>query len=60
MDTELLIEAIMQAGTIGVLAVWISAERRDNHALWSIVEALVRLRLRQIDDLSDEHPMELE
>lgn len=35
--------------SIGILLVWVYAERRDNKAAWSIIEALVRLRLSQIE-----------
>lgn len=42
------------------LGIWIMAERRDNDKLWSIVEGLVKLRLKQIDDLSETSLMELD
>lgn len=35
--------------SIGILLVWIYAERKDNQAAWSIIDALVRLRLKQIE-----------
>jgi len=35
--------------TIGVLLLWIYAERKDNQAAWTIIDALVRLRMRQLE-----------
>lgn len=40
--------------SIGILLVWVYAERRDNKSLWSIIEALVSLRLKQIQDEDEE------
>lgn len=35
--------------TIGVLLLWVWAERRDNRDLFHIIQALSSLRLRQIE-----------
>lgn len=42
------------------LGIWIMAERRDNDKLWSIVESLVKLRLKQVEDLQDTTFVELD
>jgi hypothetical protein len=49
-DSVQAITAIAETITsIGILLCWIYAERKDNHAAWSIIESLVRLRLKQIE-----------
>lgn len=53
MDAEMtqLIASIAETITsIGILLIWVWAERKDNKAAWKIITELVRLRLRQIED----------
>lgn len=53
METETLeiIASIAETITsIGILLIWVYAERKDNKAAWQIISELVRLRLRQIED----------
>lgn len=52
MDNETLAAISRIAETItsvGILLVWVWAERRDNKEAWKIISELVRLRLRQIE-----------
>lgn len=62
MDTES-IQAIASLAekitTIGVLLIWIYAERKDNRELWSVIERLTQLRLRQIEDNGESTQPEL-
>ena len=60
MEFQVIVEAITQAGAIAALAIWIAAERRDNAQLWSIIESLVKLRLRQFEENSTDAMKELE
>jgi hypothetical protein len=60
MDAQTFIDAIIQGGAIAVLGVWVIAERKDNNQLWSIVESLVKLRLKQVEENQDTAFMELE
>lgn len=63
MDAETLqaITAIAETITsIGVLFCWIYAERKDNHAAWSIIESLVRLRLKQIEQEAEREDKEID
>lgn len=58
---EELITSIDPSNIALVIAlVWVALERRDNSQIWSIVESLVKLRLRQFEDNSDDVYMELE
>lgn len=53
-ETVQAITAVAETITsIGILLCWIYAERKDNHAAWSIIESLVRLRLKQIEQDSE-------
>jgi hypothetical protein len=52
MDTETLtaVSGIAESITsIGVLLLWVWAERRDNESLFKIIEQLTTLRLKQIE-----------
>lgn len=58
-----LAQIIEAGGTISVtvaLAVWVMAERRDNQELWKIIESLVKLRLRQVEELQEDVFVELD
>ena len=35
--------------TIGVLLLWLRAERSDSSKLWSVIHELVRIRLKQVE-----------
>lgn len=45
--------------SIGILLLWVWAERRDNHSLFGIIQALSSLRLRQIER-EEKHQEKLE
>lgn len=52
MDNETLLAITEVAKTItsvGILLAWVWAERRDNAELFSIIQALTDLRLRQME-----------
>lgn len=52
MDNETLIAVTSLAETvtsIGIVLLWVWAERRDNKDLFHIIQALSSLRLRQIE-----------
>jgi hypothetical protein len=52
MDNETVVAVSNIAETItsiGILLLWVWAERRDNHSLFGIIQALSSLRLRQIE-----------
>jgi hypothetical protein len=40
--------------SIGVLLLWVWAERRDNESLFKIIEQLTALRLKQIENEEDD------
>lgn len=45
--------------TLGIVAfaiMWIRAERADNQELWKVIQALVSLRLKQIESDNEEEP----
>ena len=60
MEAELILQAVSDLGAIAALALWILAERRDNNALWGIIESLVKLRLRQFEENAESSYMELD
>lgn len=50
-ETTQLIASVAETITsIGILLIWVWAERKDNKEAWKIITELVRLRLRQIED----------
>lgn len=50
-ETASLLASIAETITsIGILLIWVWAERKDNKEAWKIITELVRLRLRQIED----------
>lgn len=57
MDSETIVAVTSMAETItsiGILLLWIWAERRDNRDLFHIIQALSSLRLRQIERDTDD------
>lgn len=60
MIEELIARLDINSIALIISLVWIGMERRDNNQLWSIVESLVKLRLRQFEDNSEDVYMELE
>lgn len=40
--------------SVGILLMWVWAERRDNESLFKIIEALTALRLKQMEHDEDD------
>jgi len=60
MDYNVIIEAVLDGGAIAVLVMWVVAERRDNSQIWAIVDSLVRMRIKQLEEVSDSAYVELD
>lgn len=54
-ETYNAVSAVVETLTsIGILLLWVRAERHDNESLFAIIQALTSLRLRQIEHEEDD------